>query len=121
MDMRHLLNAAILLSFAGTAAAECVSCQIHRQGGATLGTYGAPLYPAYPYGRVWPDYGYADGSGYPEGYLRHRCGPGGDCVTTYKGPASDIRQLPRIDRQMRQVQPRRSQIRPTPPQATPYR
>jgi hypothetical protein len=98
-----------------TAGAECVSCRIHKQGGAYLGSYAAPLYPAQPYydGR-YPSYGYDGYPAYGQGSLQHRCGPGGRCVTTYRGTAADIRRLPQIDRQVRQTRPSRLYINPRP-------
>ena len=106
------------LVLSASASAECVSCQIHKQGGAYLGSYQAPLYPATPYygGHSYPSYGYGNHRypGYGQGSLRHTCGPGGDCVTTYRGNASDIRHLPQINRQIQQTRPSKMYINPRP-------
>jgi len=97
----------------------------NKQGGTVIygggygGGYAAPLYPATPYGG-YPGYGYGSypgygyGSGYDQGYLKHRCGPEGGCVTTYKGPPGAIEYLPRIDRQIRQTRPSYIHIKPKP-------
>lgn len=110
---------------------ECRSCQEHRNGGSI--TYGSVYAPGgiyqpggtyYP-GGVYPSYGsysnygntpynqYNRNSGH--GSFTQTCGYGsarGDhnasgngCVTRYRGPASDINQLPRINRQIHQSQP----------------
>lgn len=104
------------LMMSASASAECISCQIHKQGGAYLGSYQAPLYPATPYygGQRYPGYGYRRYPGYGQGSLRHTCGPGGDCVTSYRGNASDIQHLPQIDRQIRQTRPSKMYINPRP-------
>ena len=98
------------LAISTSAAGECVSCQIHKQGGAYLGSYQTPAYSYAPYyGGRYPGYRYP---GYGHGSIRHRCGPDGNCTTTYRGPASDIQYLPRIDRQIRQTRPARIYIKP---------
>ncbi|MEA1889049.1 MAG: hypothetical protein U9N50_04630 [Pseudomonadota bacterium] len=110
-------------------ARECKSCQEHRNGGSI--TYGNNYTPGgvyqsggtyYP-GGVYPGYSNNYGA-YPNnryngyrggGSLTQTCGYGsvsGDhklsgngCVTRYRGPASDINQLPRITRKIHQSQP----------------
>lgn len=104
-----------------TAMADCVSCQIHKQGGTSLGSYAIPSYNTNRYyGRPYHGYGYGAYPGYGQGSLKHRCGPEGNCSTTYRGPASDINYLPRIDRQIRQTRPSRMYINPR-PKAVPLR
>lgn len=117
-------TALFLLNYSA-AARECRSCQEHRNGGSI--TYGNNYSPGgvyqpggtyYP-GGVYPSYGtnpYQYNYRYRgDGSLTQTCGAGnisGDrnlsgsgCVTTYRGPASDIQQLPKINRQIRQSQP----------------
>ena len=126
MQSRWIFVCTILLLLNSAALArECKSCQEHRNGGSI--TYGNSYYPGgvyqsggtyYP-GGVYPSYGsnpYQYNNRYRgNGSLTQTCGAGsvrGDrnlsgsgCVTTYRGPASDIERLPKINRQIRQSQP----------------
>ena len=103
------------LALSTSSSAECVSCQIHKQGGAYLGSYQAPVYPATSYyGGRYPNYGYGGYPSYGQGSLRHTCGPDGRCVTSYRGNASDIQHLPQINRQIQQTRPSRMHINPRP-------
>jgi hypothetical protein len=106
----------VSLVLSTSASAECISCQIHKQGGAYLGSYQAPLYPATPYygRRNYRNYGYGGYPGGGQGSLRHSCGPDGRCVTSYRGNASDIQHLPQINRQIQQTRPSRMHINPQP-------
>jgi hypothetical protein len=124
--LKLLFTLALFFSFAAQAR-ECKSCQEHRNGGSiNYGNYYAPggVYQSggnyYP-GGVYPSYGYAGSSrnpynnSYGSGRIRQTCGAGsvrgdhklsgGGCVTTYRGPASDIQYLPKINRQIRQSHP----------------
>ncbi len=124
-----LVCTAFFLFNSSALARECKSCQEHRNGGSI--TYGNSYAPGgvyqsggtyYP-GGVYPSYGntyggrpYNQYNRYPgSGSLTQTCGYGsvrGDhnlsgngCITRYRGPASDINQLPRITRQIHQSQP----------------
>ena len=118
---RHAYMLIVFLLPPASAYADCVSCQIHKQGGSYIGSYAVPKYQTNRYyGNRYPNYGYGSYPGYGQGSLKHRCGPDGNCATTYRGPASDINNLPRIDRQIRQTRPSRMYINPQ-PKAVPLR
>lgn len=113
-------------------ARECKSCQEHRNGGSI--TYGNGYSPGgvyqsggtyYP-GGVYPSYRndyygsnhYNRNNGlYGSGTISQTCGSGGirgdknlsgsGCVTRYRGPASEIQYLPKINRHIRQSYPSR--------------
>jgi len=137
---------AVLVLFSSSALArECKSCQEHRNGGsisygngyAPGGVYqsGGVYYPGgiYPsYGNNYGGYPYNRYNRYPDGgSLTQTCGYGsvrGDynstgngCVTQYRGPASDINQLPRINRQIHQTQPHRYKTPWGRPAAVPFK
>ncbi len=118
----YFLGVMLVLFSAPSTAKECKSCQEHRNGGSI--SYGGNYAPGgvyqpggqyYP-GGVYPGYnnGYY-GNYQNRGSFTQTCGYGsvrGDhnlsgngCVTQYRGPASDINQLPRINRQIHQTQP----------------
>jgi hypothetical protein len=112
-SMLAVLMSTVMIS--DTMARDCVSCQTARNGGITVISPGG-YYPGgnyYP-GGVHPGYGshypgYRQYPHYGSGSITHTCASGnkggGGCVTSYQGPASDIRYLPRIDQQIRRTQP----------------
>ena len=118
MKTRWISVCIMLFLFNSSALArECKSCQEHRNGGSI--SYGSGYAPggvyqpggAYYPGGVYPSYGgYYGGnrynSPYGSGTITQTCGPGGDCFTRYRGPANDIQYLPKINRHIRQSQPR---------------
>ena len=111
-----LISTIFFLLNSSAQARECKSCQEHRNGGSI--TYGNNYAPGgvyqpgggyYP-GGVYPSYGgYYGGnrynSLYGSGTISQTCRSGGDCVTRYRGPASDIQYLPKINRHIRQSYP----------------
>ncbi|MCK5359443.1 MAG: hypothetical protein KAJ95_02390 [Gammaproteobacteria bacterium] len=113
-----LLFTLVLFCSSAAQARECKSCQGHRNGGSiNYGNNYAPggIYQSggnyYP-GGVYPSYGYGGSSynrynnNYGSGRIRQTCGEGGGgCVTTYRGPASDIQYLPKINRHIRRSYP----------------
>ena len=122
-----LLFTLVLFYSSAAQARDCKSCQEHRNGGSiNYGTNYAPggVYQPggnyYP-GGVYPSYGYGGSSynrynnRYGSGRIKQTCGAGsvsgdhnlsgGGCVTTYRGPASDIQYLPKINRHIRQSYP----------------
>jgi len=129
MKTGGVLLCTIFFLFSSSALArECKSCQEHRNGGSI--TYGNSYAPGgvyqsggtyYP-GGVYPGYGGYGGNPYNRynntygsGTISQTCGAGtvggdrnlsgGGCITRYRGPASDIQYLPKINRQIRRTYP----------------